>query len=252
LCFIDRAFDRPIQFFGKFGLGFLGLSGLIFGWALALKYGWDVSLIQTPLPLLAATVGLSGILFVLLGIIAEVQARIYFEARGKPPYKNTRPNASRWPWYRAGGRKLRVEREVKAIATIAPFPRGRAQAAAALLARLTESLAMSNKAFEKFLARVVRYGVVGFLISIVYSLAVVLIVEQFHMRDATTASALAFILVQPLAYLAHRRVTFFDATRDAFQPLRFAVTTVSTFLVAIGGMYVVTGRLGARTCSASR
>ncbi len=46
-----------------------------------------MSLIQTPLPLLAATVGLSGILFVLLGIMAEVQARIYFEARGKPPYK---------------------------------------------------------------------------------------------------------------------------------------------------------------------
>jgi glycosyltransferase involved in cell wall biosynthesis len=87
LCFIDRAFDRPMQFFGKFGLAFLGLSGLVFGGALTLKYGWDVSLIQTPLPLLAATIGLSGILFILLGIIAEVQARIYFEARGKPPYK---------------------------------------------------------------------------------------------------------------------------------------------------------------------
>src|SRR6266404_9500178 len=87
LCFIDRAFDRPMQFFGKYGVGFLGLAGLIFAWALALKYGYDVSLIQTPLPLLAATVGLSGILFVLLGIMAEVQARIYFEARGKPPYK---------------------------------------------------------------------------------------------------------------------------------------------------------------------
>src|SRR6266849_5214436 len=87
LCFIDRAFDRPMQFFGKFGVGFLGLAGIIFAWAIALKYGYDVSLIQTPLPLLAATVGLSGILFVLLGIMAEVQARIYFEARGKPPYK---------------------------------------------------------------------------------------------------------------------------------------------------------------------
>jgi len=85
--FIDRAFDRPIQFFGKLGLGFLVLSLAIFGWALALKYGWDLSLIQTPLPLLAATIGLSGVLFLLLGIIAEVQARIYFEARGRPPYK---------------------------------------------------------------------------------------------------------------------------------------------------------------------
>jgi glycosyltransferase involved in cell wall biosynthesis len=85
--FIDRAFDRPIQFFGKFALVFLGLSLAIFGWALVLKFGFDTSLIQTPLPLLAAVIGLSGILFLLLGIIAEVQARIYYEARGRPPYK---------------------------------------------------------------------------------------------------------------------------------------------------------------------
>ena len=85
--FIDRAFDRPIQFFGKLGVGFLVLSIAIFGWALVLKYAWDLSLIQTPLPLLAATIGLSGVLFLLLGIIAEVQARIYFEVRGRPPYR---------------------------------------------------------------------------------------------------------------------------------------------------------------------
>ena len=85
--FIDRAFDRPIQFFGKFGLGFLVLSVLTFVLALGLRFGMDISLIQTPLPLLAATIGLSGVLFILLGVIAEVQARIYFEARGRPPYK---------------------------------------------------------------------------------------------------------------------------------------------------------------------
>jgi glycosyltransferase involved in cell wall biosynthesis len=85
--FIDRAFDRPIQFFGKLGLGFLVLSVAALGWALVLKYAANVSLIQTPLPLLAATIGLSGVLFLLLGIIAEVQVRIYYEARGRPPYK---------------------------------------------------------------------------------------------------------------------------------------------------------------------
>jgi len=85
--FIDRAFDRPIQFFGKIGLGFLVLAVPTFGWALVLKYAWGISLIQTPLPLLAATIGLSGVLFLLLGIIAEVQVRIYYEARGRPPYR---------------------------------------------------------------------------------------------------------------------------------------------------------------------
>jgi len=52
-----------------------------------LKFGYGVTLIQTPLPLLAATIGLSGVLFILLGLIAEVLTRIYFETRGKPPYK---------------------------------------------------------------------------------------------------------------------------------------------------------------------
>jgi glycosyltransferase involved in cell wall biosynthesis len=85
--FIDRAFDRPIQFFGKIGVGFMGLSVLPFTWALVLKYSFGVSLIQTPLPLLTATIGLSGILFILLGVMAEVQARIYFEVRGRPSYK---------------------------------------------------------------------------------------------------------------------------------------------------------------------
>src|SRR5713101_2366104 len=83
----DRAFDRPIQFFGKIGLGFLGVSALIFAWALVLKFNFGVSFIQTPLPLLAAAISLSGILFILLGVIAEVQARIYFEVRGRPSYK---------------------------------------------------------------------------------------------------------------------------------------------------------------------
>ena len=87
LVFIDRAFDRPIQFFGKFGLIALFISVLTFGWALALKYGSGVSLIQTPLPLLSATIGLSGVMFLLLGVIAEVLARTYFESRGIPPYK---------------------------------------------------------------------------------------------------------------------------------------------------------------------
>jgi glycosyltransferase involved in cell wall biosynthesis len=87
LYFIDRAFDRPMQFFGKLGLAFWGLALLTLGWAAVLKLAYGVSLIQTPLPLLSATVGLSGVLFILLGIIAEVLTRIYFEARGKPPYK---------------------------------------------------------------------------------------------------------------------------------------------------------------------
>jgi hypothetical protein len=87
LFFIDRALDRPMQFFGKIGVGAIVLSVLVFGWAVVLRMFFATSLIQTPLPLLAATMGLSGILFLLLGIMAEIMTRTYFEARGKAPYK---------------------------------------------------------------------------------------------------------------------------------------------------------------------
>lgn len=86
LFFIGRALDRPMQFFGKVGLGALALSVAAFTWALVLR-GFGTSLIQTPLPLLAATLGLSGVLFLLLGILAEMMSRTYFEAQGKAPYK---------------------------------------------------------------------------------------------------------------------------------------------------------------------
>ena len=86
LFFIDRALDRPMQFFGKIGLFAWTASILVFFWAIALRLG-GTSLIQTPLPVLAATLGLAGVLFFLLGIIAEILTRTYFEGRGRAPYK---------------------------------------------------------------------------------------------------------------------------------------------------------------------
>ena len=87
LFFIGRAMDRPMQFFGKVGACALAASLGAFAWALVLRFGFGTSLIQTPLPMLAATLGLSGVLFLLLGIMAEIMSRIYYEAQGKPPYK---------------------------------------------------------------------------------------------------------------------------------------------------------------------
>jgi dolichol-phosphate mannosyltransferase len=86
LYFLDRALDRPIQFFGKFGLYALVLSFLTIIVALVLKFNLEISLILTPLPLLAATLGIAGVLFILLGIIAELMTRTYFAASGRMPY----------------------------------------------------------------------------------------------------------------------------------------------------------------------
>ncbi|MBM3572619.1 MAG: glycosyltransferase family 2 protein [Alphaproteobacteria bacterium] len=84
--FLDRAFDRPIQYFGKLGLySFLGafLAGL---WALERKFIVGESFIQTPLPTLVALLAISGLIFILMGLIAEMQTRTFFEASARKQY----------------------------------------------------------------------------------------------------------------------------------------------------------------------
>ena len=88
--------------------------------------------------------------------------------------------------------------------------------------------------------RIVRYGIVGTIVSAIYSVAVIVFVEGYDLPSPTMASVLAFAIIQPAAYFAHRRVTFGDAAPDPLQPWRFATTAVVTFSVATSGMYVLT------------
>ena len=84
--FLDRAVDRPMQFFGKFGLYLLFGAFLVSCWALWLRFAEGISFIQTPLPLLVCLLMITGLLFFGLGIIAEMLMRIYFETRNKRAY----------------------------------------------------------------------------------------------------------------------------------------------------------------------
>ena len=88
--------------------------------------------------------------------------------------------------------------------------------------------------------RVVRYGCVGVAISLLYGLAVVACMRMLHPISPTAASIVAFLVVSPLSYLAHRKVSFSDRPYDSFQPLRFAFSTATSFIVAVGGMYWIT------------
>lgn len=95
-------------------------------------------------------------------------------------------------------------------------------------------------ATRPFLRRVGRYGCVGVVVSLVYSLGVISCVHFWPPLGPTLASVIAFIVTLPIGYIAHRNISFFDSESDAFQPLRFAVTTAASFVLAIGGMYWIT------------
>lgn len=87
--------------------------------------------------------------------------------------------------------------------------------------------------------RVLRYGGVGLALSVIYSLAMIAAV-QVPWFGPTMASVLAFAIVLPISWFAHGTITFGDRARDAFQPLRFVLSTTATFVLAVGGMYWIT------------
>lgn len=84
--FLHRYFMKPIYIFGGFGLLSLALSAISFVSMLYLKFVEGVSLILTPLPLLTALTFLVGFISILLGLLAEILVRIYFESQGRRAY----------------------------------------------------------------------------------------------------------------------------------------------------------------------
>jgi dolichol-phosphate mannosyltransferase len=86
IAFLDRYLVKPIYLFGSIGLGMLGLSVLVFLWMIELRVFQGTSFISTPLPSLAAILGAVGIIAFLLGLLAEIVMRTYFESQGRRAY----------------------------------------------------------------------------------------------------------------------------------------------------------------------
>lgn len=85
--FLDRYFVKPIYVFGGFGFLSLAISATAGLAALYLRIFEEISLIQTPLPLLSAIAFLFGGIAVLMGLLAEMLVRTYFESQGRPVYQ---------------------------------------------------------------------------------------------------------------------------------------------------------------------
>ena len=85
--FFSRYLVKPIYVFGGFGIWSI-LGGIVtISYALFLKFFESTSLIQTPLPVLAAILILIGVISILMGFLAEVMVRTYFESQGIRAYK---------------------------------------------------------------------------------------------------------------------------------------------------------------------
>ncbi len=84
--FLANFTGKPIYLFGGAGLVSLALSFLSFAWAAWLKLAGEKDLVETPLPLLGVAFALAGLICVLMGLLAELNVRTYYESQGKRPY----------------------------------------------------------------------------------------------------------------------------------------------------------------------
>jgi putative flippase GtrA len=91
-----------------------------------------------------------------------------------------------------------------------------------------------------FLGRVMRYGIVGVTVAVLYSLAIIGLVPMVRPFGPTVASVIGFCLVLPVGFWLHRRFSFADRAGGEGQAWRFTVTNIASFVISVGGMYVIT------------
>jgi glycosyltransferase involved in cell wall biosynthesis len=84
--FLHRYARKPIYVFGLCGLFSWSIGTAAAIAAVLFKVFGEKSFIQTPLPLLAVSMFFTGIVCFLLGLLAELSIRTYYESQGKATY----------------------------------------------------------------------------------------------------------------------------------------------------------------------
>ena len=84
--FLAKYAQKPIYVFGTFGLLSLVVAFIAASASLYYKLMGEKSFIETPLPLIFVMAGITGIMCILMGLLAELIMRTYYESQRKPVY----------------------------------------------------------------------------------------------------------------------------------------------------------------------
>ncbi len=84
--FLDRYLVKPIYLFGGFGVLSFAVGAAAFVYMIYMKVTANVSMISTPVPIFIVMCVLIGAMSILLGLVAEVVVRTYFESQDRKSY----------------------------------------------------------------------------------------------------------------------------------------------------------------------
>lgn len=85
--FLKRFLTRPLHMFGRAGIGFLMVGAIILGYLFIDKFIFGADIGTRPLLTVGVLAFMAGIQLISTGLIAEIQARTYFESQNKPIFK---------------------------------------------------------------------------------------------------------------------------------------------------------------------
>jgi hypothetical protein len=86
MLFFKKYLQKPMHLFGNTGV-MLFLAGLLINFYLLIVKLMGNDIWGRPLLILGMLLLLSGIQFITIGIVVEIQMRTYFESQQKRPYK---------------------------------------------------------------------------------------------------------------------------------------------------------------------
>jgi len=86
LKFLGSFVTKPIYAFGGSGFGLIFVSGLVAAFTLYQKFEQGAYVHRNPLFVVSVFFALAGLQLIMIGLLGEVLARIYFQSSGKKPY----------------------------------------------------------------------------------------------------------------------------------------------------------------------
>jgi glycosyltransferase involved in cell wall biosynthesis len=84
--FLERFQQKPMYLFGGVGLISLGISFASGIYALCRKFIEGEAFIKNPLLLMCIITAMTGVMCILMGLLAEMMVRTFYESQGKPVY----------------------------------------------------------------------------------------------------------------------------------------------------------------------
>jgi hypothetical protein len=84
--FLDKYMLKPMYLFGFWGMVFFFASFVFTVWTFYMRYVENYFYTQTPLPMMAVFSFMTGVICILMGLLAEMITRTFHESQGKSIY----------------------------------------------------------------------------------------------------------------------------------------------------------------------